>query len=175
MSDKKILTVYYSDSGHTKKIADEITAALSTALERLSAPGLKPGFLGFVQRGWTAGFGRPVTLDAVRYRPADFDLVIVGSPLWAGHVSGPVRTYLLSNRDAFRQVAFFVSAGGVNTEGVFAEMEKLSGRAPLARLSVSDRHRSSGEDIARIQDFVNEIETWSATERTTPATSARVS
>lgn len=175
MSDKKILTVYYSDGGHTKKIAEEIAAGLSTTLERLTAPGLLSGVVGFVERCWTAGFGQRVTIGPLRYRPAEFDLVIVGSPLWAGHVSSPVRTYLQKNRTAFTHVAFFVSAGGLKTEGGFADMQKLAGRPPLARLSVSDQHRSSGEDIARIQDFVNEIEIWAATGRSAPKSSPLIS
>lgn len=175
MSDKKILTVYYSDSGNTKKIAEEIAAGLSTTLERLTAPGLRPGVFGFIKRSWTAAFGRNVAIGPVRYRPADFDLVVVGSPLWAGHVSSPVRSYLQRHRTAFRHVAFFVSAGGPKTGGAFDDMKKLGGRKPVARLSVSSQHRSSGEDIAHIQDFINEIETWAATERSTPKPNSSVS
>lgn len=162
MSGEKILTVYYSDTGHTKHVADEIAARLSTVLERIVAPGLRRGVWGALQRNWTAGFGRPVTIGAIGVRPGDFDLVIVGSPLWSGHASSPVRTWLKQHRPALTQAAFFLTSGRQSPGQGFDEMLSASGRNPVACLHVTDDDRSSGQDSGRIHDFIEAIETWAA-------------
>lgn len=155
---KGILTVFYSDSGDTKRIADDIAAALSTTLERVTAPGLGRGTFGFLTRAWTALRRKPVAIDPQHNNPADFDLVIIGSPLWVGRVSSPVRAYLARHRAALNQVAFFVSAAGSNADGAFDDMRRLCGKEPIACLAITNEDRASGADIARIHDFADSIE-----------------
>ena len=47
---------------------------------------------------------------------ASYDLIVIGTPVWAGSVSSPVRAYLAENRQQLPHVAFFCSLGGRGSE-----------------------------------------------------------
>lgn len=66
--------------------------------------------------------------------PAEYDLVVVGTPVVHGTASAGVRTYLEENAERLRRVAFFCTAhkrGGWHT---LREMSALTGRVPAAML-----------------------------------------
>jgi len=70
---------------------------------------------------------------------SNYDLVIVGTPVWASNVSTPVRTYLSQNRGLLPRVAFFCTMGGRGSERALRKMEEISGARPVARLALRER------------------------------------
>ena len=73
------------------------------------------------------------------YDPSHYDVVVLGTPVWAGNISSPLRSYVAAHKAELRQVAFFCTQGGSGAEKVFPDLQELCGRAPLATLAVSDR------------------------------------
>jgi hypothetical protein len=89
--------------------------------------------------------------------PAQYDLVVVGSPVWAGSVSAPVRAYLLEHRLKFRHLAFFCTFGGLGSETAFEEMRALAGRAPVAQCKVRAAEVQRGVVAASLVLFVTAL------------------
>lgn len=51
--------------------------------------------------------GAPAEILPLLHELQDYDLVLFGTPVWAGHVSSPVRACLDAQRNSLRRVAFF--------------------------------------------------------------------
>jgi len=59
-----------------------------------------------------------------------YDLVVVGSPVWAGRCAAPVRSFLMQYGDSLRRTAYLITrSSDVRYEEVFDQMD-LYVRAP---------------------------------------------
>lgn len=65
-----------------------------------------------------------------------YDLVIVGTPVWAGTMSTPIRTFLSENKDKIKQVAFFCTMGGSGDQQTFSQMSALINKKSLVNLTL---------------------------------------
>jgi flavodoxin len=157
MSDVRILVVYYSRSGTTRRLAKSLAGRLNADIEEICD---------YRNRSGPGGYLRSL-MEAIRQIPAEivphgldvgsYDLVIIGTPVWAGSVSTPVRGYLAENRQHFRHVAFFCSFGGRGSESAFSQMRALAGKPPLAVLKVDTRDLKHGDANSLIGDFVGKL------------------
>lgn len=71
--------------------------------------------------------------------PGGYELVILGTPVWAGRLSSPMRAYIHEHRDSFRQIAAFCTMGGSGGDKVIDEIATLCGKRPLARIVLTDK------------------------------------
>ncbi len=135
----KTLVVYYSRTGNTKKIADELAAALGADVEELRDRIDRSGKMGYMLAGRDAMRKRRADLEPVSRNPADYDLVVIGGPVWALTMCTPATTYASDHRDALRRVAFFATAGDARfTAKTFPAMEESAGKPPLATFVLSE-------------------------------------
>lgn len=154
MQDTRTLVVYYSRTGNTRRVARAIAAELHSDLEELADPMERQGTWGFWRCAFEAWFGRTVRLHALAHDPASYDLVIVGTPVWFGRPSSPVRTFLQRYREQLPRVAFFLTHGGSARERVLAAMAACAGRAPVARMAVRERDLDGGDADGLVDRFV---------------------
>ena len=153
----KTLVVFYSESGHTKRAAGRVAALLGAELEQIRAPGLWRGLGGYLQRIWLALRGLQVAIAPPREDPRDFDRVLLCSPVWAGHVSSPLRSYLIQMTGRLPEVAFVLTSGGRQVAGAFAEMAQLAGKRPLAEVDISARDRRRQEVEGKLDAFLAKL------------------
>lgn len=106
--------VYYSLSGNTKRIADEITEALgceSTRLETaLAYP--KPYDAVIAQGEDEVRRGHMPALRPYTAMPPDCDAVILGTPVWWYTVAPAIRTFLAQNELSGKAIYPFATNGG---------------------------------------------------------------
>lgn len=152
------LVVYYSRTGNTRKIAEELADALGCDIEEIIDTKSRSGVLGYLRSGKDARNKSLTVLKDPVNDPAAYDLLIIGTPFWAGHLSTPVRTYMSQNQANFNKVAFFCTAGGDKFAGAFMDMTDLSGISPVGTLGVSGKDLKTGNYHSKIQDFVKEIQ-----------------
>jgi flavodoxin len=155
----KILVVYFSRTGHTRQIATALARALPADLEELREPRAERSWL----RSALDGFlGRRTMLQPVAHVARDYDLVVVGGPVWVGALSSPVRTYLDAHRGQFREIAFFCSGGGA-PGSVFEQMARITGMRPKATLAVLGEEQIEGLDRPKLEAFVRALAPLAAT------------
>ena len=96
---QKTLLVFYSRSGTTKALAEKIRARLGSDIDMEEIIDLKgrDGFFGNLIGGLDALFQRQTAIDSPMHDPADYDRVIVGSPVWYGNLAPAIRTWLTQN------------------------------------------------------------------------------
>ena len=158
MTRKKALVVYYSRTGTTQKLAEEIAAQMGCDVERLTDTKGRAGVLGFLVACKDSLFKKSTDLQGLGSDPADYEVVIIGTPVWAGSVSTPVRTFLAQAKDKLPAVAFFLTTGSSGIEGTFSAMAELCGKQPIARLSETMSKVKKGDDWrGEAKAFVAEI------------------
>lgn len=153
----KTLIIFYSRTGITRKVAEKIAGALPCDSEEIFDAKDRSGAAGFFWAGRDATYKNLTVLQPIARDPAQYDLVILGTPVWAFTVSTPMRTYIYQNKNKFKAVAFFCTenlSGGPRT---FHEMKKLCGKKPLAVLELLAKEIIRGEGADKIKTFVDEI------------------
>jgi multimeric flavodoxin WrbA len=53
-----------------------------------------------------------VEIDPASLQPRDYAVVVLGTPVWAGNMSSPVRAYINQHRAEIRNLALFCTQGG---------------------------------------------------------------
>jgi multimeric flavodoxin WrbA len=154
----RTLVVYYSRSGHTRAVAEEIARSFSGAeVEEIRDTVDRAGLRGYWRSFRDAMRKRTTTLVNPGRNVGDYDLVVVGGPVWVGAPSSPVRTWLIAHAGELHAVAFFLTHGGSARDRVFGALAALSGRFPLAVVSVRERELGTPEAGARIAAFADEV------------------
>jgi len=110
-----------------------------------------------MKSGRDASRGKLTVLKDIIIDPSQYDLLILGTPLGAWHVSTPVWTYIHQNQAKFKNVAFFCTAGGKSFDGAFNDMEELSGKTPIATLGVREKEIKDGSYKPKVAEFTKKL------------------
>lgn len=146
----KILCVYYSRTGKTEKLMEEIARELACETVRLSDGVDRSGLRGWLLSGMQAMARRlpPVTKPETALPLSTYDLVILGTPVWAGRCSAPMRSFLREFGEELREVAYVITRSSDNHyDQVFDQMD-LYVRHPRRR-AVSIRCGTVGSSFWR--------------------------
>lgn len=121
-----ILCVYYSRTGNTEKLMREIAQELKCELVKLDDGVDRSGLRGWLRSGMQAMSRRLPEVKPLKTAfPLDlYDLVIVGTPVWAGRCSAPVRSFLSEYGEKLRKTAYVVTrSSDIRYEEVFDQMD----------------------------------------------------
>lgn len=143
----------------TKKLAESIKTALGADIEEIIDTKNRAGAFGYIFAVRDAMKKKLTELKPLNYNPADYDLIIVGTPMWAATVSTPIRTYLENNKGKFKSVAFFCTMGSTDPAKTFAEMENICALKPKAILAVTDQEIVKNDYQAKLESFIYTIKT----------------
>lgn len=153
----KALVVFYSRTGTTRTVAEAIASVLGADTEPIEDMRKRTGILGYLRSGREAMCGREVEIREPRADPSRYDLVIVGTPVWGGTVSSPVRSYLVRHKGRLRRAGFFTTSGSGSGERTFAAMASLAGVTPIASLALAAREVARGAHRTKVNAFVEEV------------------
>ncbi len=154
----KILVVFYSRSGNTKKIAESISESLNCDIEEIVDTEKRGGIIGYIKSGYEAFRGKSSKIKDPKNDVTQYDLVIIGTPVWAGKMSVPVRTYITQNHAKFGNMAFFSTAGGTNFDSTFSDMKEVSGTSPIAEIGVRTKEVQDGSYKPKVAEFITKIQ-----------------
>jgi len=135
----KTLVVYYSRTGTTKKIAEMIRESLSADIEEIKDTVERKGIVGYFRSGRDAMKKRLTKLEVFEKDLNEYDLVVVGTPIWGWNMSVPIRTFVTEQKDRMKKVAFFCTMGGSGSVKAFEEMWEISGKEPEATLALTNK------------------------------------
>ena len=107
------LVVYYSRTGNTKSIAETIAVELGADIEEVVDLKNRQGKLAFLPAGRDAMRGKETEIAQTKRTPADYNLIIIGQPVWAGSPTPAIRTYLNKSDLSGKKVALFFSDSGL--------------------------------------------------------------
>ncbi|MBN2395484.1 MAG: hypothetical protein JXC36_03355 [Candidatus Atribacteria bacterium] len=153
----KVFIVYFSRSGRTKKLAEQINQKIPSDLEEIKDHMNRKGIIGFLKSGNEAYFNSIPLIHPLKKDPTKYDIVIIGTPVWANNIASPVRSFLKEYKDKLEKVAFFCTSMGSDPKLVFAQMGKVIHKEPVAVLNISSRDERNRLDSEMIDHFVQTI------------------
>ncbi|MGJ5140996.1 flavodoxin family protein [Bradyrhizobium oligotrophicum] len=103
---------------------------------------------------------------------SSYDLVVVGTPVWAWSLSSPVRSFLLASRSRLPAVAFFCTLGGAGSDRAFGQMQELAGKPPVGCLAITAREVASATYQAKVVMFAEALQRSLAEQRERAAPTA---
>lgn len=152
--------VFYSLSGNTQAAAKEIAEGIGADLIELKLvkpfPTEKSKQLAL--GGMQAMFGMKPAIQELSKNIKEYDVLILGTPIWAGTIAAPVHSFLNKYQVLDKIVAVFTFSGGGDNKRCIA---KLSKRLPRLKVEVALANRDS--DLAihnadKIHHFIKEVE-----------------
>ena len=118
-SAQKVLVLYYSETGTTKTVAQEIQKQLGADIEAVEAVEPYSGiFQETIQRRQREmQSGQLPALKPLTKKIADYDVVFLGYPIWFGTYANPIATLVKEQDFAGKTVVPFCTfgSGGLNT------------------------------------------------------------
>ncbi len=153
----KSLIVFYTRSGTTKKAGEAISRVLECNIEEIVDTANRKGLFGWLRSGRDAMRKRMTTILPAKLNPADYDIVIMGTPNWGGLPAPAIRTYIEQNKSKFKKVAFFCTAGGSSFEKTFKELELIYGKPPQNVLGLRQEEVKRGDITEKINQFIAKL------------------
>ena len=112
--DGKILIVYYSLEGNTKIIAEKIASKLQADILQLKPmKDINPqGFSRYIWGGKQVITKKKPELEAFELNPEEYEMIIIGTPVWAGSFAPAVRSFIEAKIIDNKKVAIFCTHRG---------------------------------------------------------------
>lgn len=154
----KILIVYYSRTGVTKKLAIHLASFLNADLEEIKDQNSRLGLLGYLNSGKEAALKKIIPIEKLIFDPKDYDLVLVGTPVWAFTISSPVRSFLEKYKNDFKAWAMFCTQGGEGEQKTLSSAEKIVGSPAKAFLRLLTKQVLRKEFLSEIEVFKEKLE-----------------
>jgi menaquinone-dependent protoporphyrinogen IX oxidase len=149
----KTLIVFYSRTGRTRTVAQDLSAQLGADLEELKETADRTGAAGYLRAGRDAMLKRPAELLPTTRRPGEYDLVVLATPVWSFTMCPAIRSWLQREAASLRAVAFVCTQGGSGAERTLRDMRELAGHDPLTTLVLRDRDIRAGACGAAVAAF----------------------
>ncbi len=152
----KVLIVYYTRTGNTAKVAQELATELGADVERVEEKRDKAGLMGAIRSGKNLFLNKLADIESPKKDPSQYDIVVIGTPILLNQMSLPIRAYITRFKHKFKSVAFFC-VGGLGSKKAFKDMAYVCGKAPKATLGMSYLTYYSGQYKKRIAEFTKSI------------------
>ncbi|MEG1257299.1 flavodoxin [Clostridium sp.] len=158
------LVIYYSLDGNSKLIGEEIKNTLNCdILELKPIKNLKPNSFKLSKYFWGGKQVlmnetpklNPYTIDLSKY-----DILFIGSPIWAGTYAPALKTFFSENEIAGKNIGLFCCHGGGSSKKIFENFEnKLKfSNTILGKIEFQDPlTRSKEESKLRASEWVNSL------------------
>jgi len=154
----KILVVFYSRTGNTRKVADEIAELLNCKKEELTEKIGRTGIWGYLKAGRDAMMKKLTQIDIIKHNPEEYDMIIIGTPIWGWNLCPAIRTYLAENHEKFKSLAFFCTQNSSGADGTFKEMSRVSEFVPKSTLIVLEKEVKANNYTEKITEFAETLQ-----------------
>ncbi len=153
----KTLVVFFSLSGHTRQVANEVATRCNADVEVIQETMDRRGVWGYLRSGWQALMRAAPPIGPTVHDPTDYDLVVLGTPIWNYGLAPPVRSYAMQHARHFKRVAFFCTEGGSGDQRAFDELSRICGKKPVATFVVTERQLPEPAHREPLSSFVGQL------------------
>ena len=157
----KTAVVYYSLQGNIRYVAEKVAAKLGADLIELIPVKAYPdkGMKKFIWGGSAVTFKKKPELKPYSFNTGDYDLIILGTPVWASGFTPPLRTFLEDNDLTGKKIAVIASsAGGDQSKCISTLQAAAKADSLVAELRlVNPKAAPSDEKDKQIDAFTEKI------------------
>ena len=151
---------YFSRTGHTKRVAELLAKRLDARIIAVVETVNRRGIFGYLRSAIEAlRHSKPEVIHE-NFQPERHRLVLIGTPVWAGRTSSPIRAFVHSQDWSRCELAFYGTMGGSGGDRVFEELQQMTGRKPIATLALTDADVDAGQIDQQLDGFCTAIQAW---------------
>lgn len=156
----KAIVIYYSRSSNTKKIAQVISEQINADIEEIVDTDQRGGVIGFIRSGFQAVYDKLTKIQDIKSNLDEYEIVILGTPVWAGKPSTPATTFLKKYHTKIKNLAVVITHGSPTNEypGAISFIENAAGKKVIKSLSVPTnivKDNNFSDVISFAKDLVN--------------------
>jgi flavodoxin len=152
----RILVVCYSRGGTTFEVAKHLADALEADIERIEDVTPRNGVGGYLRSAFEA-VAKGVPTIYTRRNPRDYDFVVLGSPVWAGTLASPLRSYLVTHGSKLRLAGCFAIMGGMGGHEVVRELEAACGTDSLPTCVLTEADVKRGRYREKCAPYISAL------------------
>jgi len=155
----KSIIVFYSFDGNTKFLAQEMAQEIGADLSEIK-PENEFKSHGFTKYLW--GVKQIVMNQKPKLLPIeknlnDYDLIIIGCPVWASTFAPPLKTFFSEVKIKGKKIALFCSCEKSQGNTINNMKKELSGNEFVAEMVFSSPLKSKNENSNFAKDFVKKL------------------
>lgn len=157
----KALIIYYSRTGTTRKVAESLARELDAEMEEIVDLKNRKGPIGYIIGGRDAMKKQLTMIKPIDKKPSKYDLIIIGSPVWAWTMTPAIRSYLHQNRPFLKgkRIAAFCTMGGSGDEQLFDAIGEMLDSKIIATLSLLTKEVVKDEYHTKLEKFLQRLKT----------------
>src|SRR4030042_413579 len=125
------IVIFYSRSGNTKFVAEEIATILGSEIRPLIDKKKRSGMWGYFWSGFDALVQNKTTLEKFDLNLANYDLIFLGTPNWAANLPPAIRTFLKQTDLTNKKLVLFCTQDGMGAGRVFNNIRVLAKGADI--------------------------------------------
>lgn len=131
-----ILIAHYSRTGNNDLIASKLWEKYRCDMENIDDLVDRKGPFGIPRSAFESFFHLGAKLKPLKHDPSKYSLVILCTPAWVGNLPSPMRSYLIKNKNKFRNIAIVSISGKGDNPKVISAISQLTGKEPVAVLQM---------------------------------------
>ncbi len=128
LANKKILTIYYSNNGNTKTVAQNINSVVGGDIKEIELIENYPENIFKMSNLVRKQIKEEILPQIKDVDISNYDIIFVGSPIWTFSISLPVKAFLKNtNFENKTLIPFITCSGGVKKSRIVKAIEDLTG------------------------------------------------
>jgi flavodoxin len=156
---QKNLVVYYSYEGSTRLIAQTIAKTLDAdVLECKPAKDIQSkGFMKYVWGGRQVIFKKRPQLEPFAKNPQDYDVIFIGTPVWAFDYTPAIRSFLSQAHISKKKIALFCCHEGAIGKTLESLKKGLSSNTIIGEMDFLNVPKHKEENIEKAKNWANTL------------------
>ena len=161
MTHKKTLIIYFSRTGRTRRLAQRLAQLLGADTEEIECLRYRLGLFGwwrYLRAGFDSVQGNVPPIKPLNKDPADYDRILLGTPIWTSYPSLPIRAFLKDSPKLPSNVAAFLTYGGQSEpDKAFDMMAEMLGQPINNRLAIKTEDGKLPDMDTKAARFANSL------------------
>jgi len=155
----KTLIVYYSRTGNIRTVTQKTASITKADIEEIVDKKKRTGLIGYLRSGFDAYRQKETKIAETTKNPQDYDLIIIGTSVWAGRITPATRTHIQKSNLSGKKVAFCLTMGGDKPEGPIAAMKALTPNSThISELALNAKTLEDNEETEkRITEWCKQL------------------
>jgi flavodoxin len=143
----KTAIIYYSLSSKTRELAKLLANRLKADLIEIKDKKTRKGLFGFLRSGYESVLKKNPEINVAKSIDG-YDLLILGTPVWAGTIASPMHAFISENIQILKnkKLAFIATHAAKDEQKAFTDMEKAIGKKPVTTYGLCTSGNNSSDN-----------------------------
>lgn len=154
----KSIVIYYSRSGNTKFVAQEIAENMGSDLKELIDKKNRNGIWGYFWGGHNAIMKVKTEIEELNLDLSQYDIIFLGCPNWAANMPPAIRTFLDRVDLKDKKLVLFCTQDSMGAERVFNNLRLLAKGAEIKDQEYFNRVEKNKESVkAQVKEWLKKF------------------